>query len=121
MLNPDSLIEIFGLIGLPARIVARLPLFSRYLRNGWMSPWPNHQYASIRFGRRFRWKPWLSLDVQELERLETLINHGTDESIRSFFQAQSSTFQMIAVLVESSPICHKRYVLHSIPICKGAE
>lgn len=79
--QPDRIIEIFAIIGAPARVVGRLPLFSRQIWNGFSSPWPRTDYAETRYRKGYKWRPWLLFDVTELEIIEELINNGSDEKI----------------------------------------
>lgn len=95
----DSIMEVFSLLGAPARLLGRLPLTTRYFYNGFRSSWPNPDYALSRYGKHYRWRPWLMFDVGALEVVEELINMGSDKEVRAFRQNQLDAFQMISVIV----------------------
>jgi hypothetical protein len=104
---PDRVIECFAAVGAPARMVARLPLFTRYLWNGFLSPWPSSDYPKVRYGKRYKWRLWLLFDIREVEMIETLINNGSNDSILAFHQSQLLAFQMVAIIVSHQKISAK--------------
>ncbi|KAF2716045.1 hypothetical protein K431DRAFT_236252 [Polychaeton citri CBS 116435] len=92
-------IEVFALLGSPARVFSRLLLFGRYL---YFSPacgpsWPRDGFARARWGPRHKLKPWLLFDVQELERLEELLNYGTDSDVMEIRDSYVESFKMVSV------------------------
>ncbi|KAF2810356.1 uncharacterized protein BDZ99DRAFT_520427 [Mytilinidion resinicola] len=98
---PDTselVVEIFAIIGAPARMMGRLPLITRYVWNGFSSPWPKTPYAEARYGKGYKWRPWLLFDISDFEVVEALINTGSDEKILAFRRSQLSEFQMIALI-----------------------
>ena len=95
----DSVIEIFSLLGTPARILGRLPFVTRYIWNGPSRPWRNNEYARTRYGEHYRWRPWLLFDVQDLRVVERLINDGTDQKVLEFHRSQLRNSQNVAVVV----------------------
>jgi len=97
--DTDIVLETFSALGSPARFVGRLPLISRHIWNGFSSPWPKTRYAKTRFGVRYKWRPWLLLDVEKLELVEKLLNEGSDEKVSAFRQSQLMAFQMVAIIV----------------------
>lgn len=81
----DSGLELFSMLGSPARIIGRLPLAFRLLCQG-SSAFKTSAaaYATERFGTSYRMRPWLLLDLEELEAMEHLINQGSDEEVFAF-------------------------------------
>lgn len=108
--------EIFALIGAPARIFGRLPLITRYLWNGFSLNWQNSEYARSRYGEYYRWRPWLLFDVEELRVAEELINNGTDDMVLSFRRSQLRMFQMVAIIVSFHHIAYASF-LWGISMC----
>ena len=88
--------SLFALIGFPARILGRTPLFMRFIWAGSDIP---TEYSMARFGLSYRLKPWLLLDVGELEVLERLINEGTDEELAAFRSSELTSAAGTAVVV----------------------
>jgi len=95
----DTVLEAFSAIGSPARLIGRLPLFTRHVWNGFSSPWPHTPYGGVRFGKRYKWRIWLLLDIHELEFLENLINEGSDKELAALQQGHLTAFQMVAIIV----------------------
>ncbi|KAF2454513.1 hypothetical protein BDY21DRAFT_291230 [Lineolata rhizophorae] len=94
----DGLLEIFAILGAPARLVARLPLLSRTLFNGFSNPWPKTSYARTRYGPLYKLRPWLIFDVRELEGLEELINTATDKQLLAFRKSQLDSFNIVCII-----------------------
>ena len=90
--------EVFSALGLPARMFGRLPLITRYL---WIFSGGqySHRYAEARFGKSWIWRPWLRVDVAELQMLEELINTGSDEKIRGFRDQQLESLRIVSLVV----------------------
>lgn len=93
--------EIFSSIGLPARVVGRVPLLGRYLWGGFsiLRDRETTAYAEERFGPSYKWRIGLLIDIKELKVLEDLINHGDDRTIAAFRESQVSVSGMIAIVV----------------------
>jgi hypothetical protein len=102
MAYPDAMLEVFSLVGAAARVFGRLPLITRYAWNGFSRTLVNPAYARTRYGRSWRWRPWLFFDVQELEVVEELINLGTDKKVLAFRKNQLEAFQMVSIVVRIS-------------------
>jgi hypothetical protein len=98
----EEFMEVFSLLGAPARVFGRLPLVTRYLWNGFHTSWPNPEYALARYGKHYRLRPWLLFDVKELEMVEDLINRGSDENVLAFRMNQLNSSQMVAIIVGAS-------------------
>ena len=78
--------EVFSALGFPARILGRIPLFIRYV---WALPTflsraASESYGITRYGWSYRLRPWLLLDIAELEAIESLINAASDEEVLAF-------------------------------------
>ncbi|KAF2840358.1 hypothetical protein M501DRAFT_1002698 [Patellaria atrata CBS 101060] len=101
MAYPDTITEIFTILGAPARLYGRLPFATRYLWFGFWGPVVNADYARSRYGGSWHWRPWLFFDMQELESLEDLINAGTDEQILWYRKNQLEAFQMVSIVVSN--------------------
>lgn len=106
MVQPDTrevgigISELMALIGLPARLVGRLPLSPRYLWGGFHILNPGTSaYAEARWGKWYRLRVWLLPDIKELELLEELINRGSNRKIAAFRQSQLSLCGIIAITV----------------------
>jgi hypothetical protein len=95
----EQSMELFALLGAPARLVGRRPLMTRYLWNGFSNIWPNPEYALARYGKYYHWRPWLLFDVQELELVEDIVNRWNNERVIAFRQNQLYTSQLIAIIV----------------------
>lgn len=115
----DRVIECFSAVGAPARMVARVPLFTRYIWNGFLSPWPSSEYPKRRFGKRYKWRLWLLFDIREVEMIETLINIGSDDSILAFHQSQLLAFQMVAIIVSRPKPSACNYKAQTNMICRA--
>lgn len=76
------------MLGFPARIAGRLPLFAQYIWGASTNVLAPSTYALQRFGPSYRFRPWVILDASQLEPIERLINGGTDEEILAFRTAQ---------------------------------
>ncbi|KAK5163158.1 uncharacterized protein LTR77_010942 [Saxophila tyrrhenica] len=94
-----DMVEFFSLLGLPARLAGRALLISRYVSNRGSTARITTDYAEKRYGKSVRWKPWLMIDVKELEETQDLINHGTDAQVESWRISQLSVCGMIAIIV----------------------
>ncbi|KAI9792716.1 MAG: hypothetical protein M1816_001815 [Peltula sp. TS41687] len=94
----DNAMEIFTIIGAPARVLGRAPLMTRYLWNGFSRTWHNDDYARLRYGKHYRLRPWLLFDIEELEIVEHLINRGTDKRVLDFRKHQIEALQITAVV-----------------------
>jgi len=95
-------IEIFAFLGFPARIAGRMPVLARYVSGPPRLPMSTGAYAQKRYRNTFKYRLWLSLDIEELEKLETLINdHSSagDERIMQFRAAQAASAAMTTVVV----------------------
>ena len=97
--------ELFSAIGAPARIAGRVPLVARYISSGFSTLRGSSSYATARFGMSYRWRPWLLLDIKDLETLEELINAGSDMQIAAFRTSQLSACGMIAIVVSQPQPC----------------
>src|ERR1051326_6469714 len=95
----EDIIELFSLVGSPARSFGRLPLATRYIWNGFTRPQFSESYAKARYGRHWRWRPWLMFDLLELEVLEDLINRGSDRNVLAFRRNQIQASQMVSIVV----------------------
>lgn len=91
--------ELFALLGAPARMFGRLLLVSRYLWGGASYLGGSEAYSEGRYGRSWRWRIWLRYDLQELEVMEELINRGTDRKVLAFRKNQLDAFQMVSIVV----------------------
>lgn len=59
-------------------------------------------YAYERYGPTYRLRPWLRLDIAELEQIERLINDDdNDEEVLQFRQAQLASGGMTTVVVST--------------------
>ncbi|KAK3715961.1 hypothetical protein LTR37_006691 [Vermiconidia calcicola] len=88
--------ELFALLGFPARLLGRLSLLLRYIWSSHFST--TRQYAFQRFGSSYRFRPWLLLDMEGLESMEQMIDHGSDEELLSFRAAHVTTGSSTAVV-----------------------
>lgn len=98
-----DIIETFSLIGVPARIGARVLILLHYVFYGTtaVESWVRNEYAQARFGRNYKWRFWLLFDIGELERLERLLNEGGDSDLLSLRDAELDAFRLVAVVVRS--------------------
>ncbi|KAF2108806.1 hypothetical protein BDV96DRAFT_503734 [Lophiotrema nucula] len=92
------MVELFSFLGFPARVAGRALLAFRYVSNRGATAKVTGDYAELRFGRTVRWRPWLMIDVKELEETEELINRGTDAQVESWRVSQLSVCGMIAII-----------------------
>ncbi|KAK3678446.1 hypothetical protein LTR78_001743 [Recurvomyces mirabilis] len=83
--------EVFAMLGFPVRILGRLPLSARYAFGPPSSLLNTSEYATQRYGQSYRFRPWLRFDIHELEKIERLVNHGSDEEVLKFRQTQLSS------------------------------
>lgn len=95
----DTIMEAFAALGAPARIFGRLPLISRYLWSGLASPWFDNNFAKSRYGKHYKWKPYILFDIQEMQMMEELINKASDHRVSEFRQHQLESLQMVSVVV----------------------
>lgn len=93
--------DLFNIVGAPARLGARILLFDRYLLDGYatLRQWSNNRYARTRFGPHYGWRPWLLFDVDELKRIERLVNDGSDDDLLKLRDSQLSVFQLVAIVI----------------------
>lgn len=56
-------------------------------------------YGERRFGKSVKWRPWLKIDVTELEAMEELINRGSDAQVEAWRVSQLSVCGMTAIIV----------------------
>ncbi|ORY09984.1 hypothetical protein BCR34DRAFT_486436 [Clohesyomyces aquaticus] len=92
------MVELFSLLGFPARVAGRALLVFRYVTSGVLIQPRTTEYGERRFGKSVKWRPWIMIDVQELEELEDLINRGTDAQVESWRVSQLSVCGMIAII-----------------------
>lgn len=90
--------EVFSMLGFPARLAGRLPLFARYIWGASTNVLGPSTYALQRFGPSYRFRPWLVLDAGNLEPIERLINAGSDQDLLAFRNAQLAGGASIAVV-----------------------
>lgn len=91
-------VEIFSFLGFPARLAGRALLLYRYITSGVLLHPRVTSYGERRFGKNVRWRPWVLIDVPELEELDELINRGTDAQVESWRMGQLSVCGMIAII-----------------------
>ena len=94
--------ELCCLIGFPARALGRLPLCTRYIFQPLHLRNRSNEYMRQRYHGSFTWRPWLSADIVELEKLEYLINQGSEDEILQFRNAQLASGAMTTVVVGRS-------------------
>lgn len=108
--------EFFSMLGSPARIIGRLPLVFRFLCLGTSAfKITSATYATARFGESHTMRPWLKLDIAELEAIEHLINCGSDEDVFGFRRmhiASGATTTVVGSLLAS--ICATMLSLDSL-------
>jgi hypothetical protein len=107
----ERMMEMFAILGFPARMLGRLPLITRYICGGFSAHWQHHTYAVDRFGEHYRWRLWLLLDIEELAMIEQLINHGPDGAVVAYKNNQLEAFRMVAIIVPSPLSPNKKQVL----------
>ncbi|TKA75342.1 hypothetical protein B0A55_05569 [Friedmanniomyces simplex] len=91
-------IEFFSMLGFPARLAGRMPVIARYLTGPPKALTSTSKYARERYGKTFKYRLWLSLDIAELEQLEQLINDRSDEEVLQFRHAQLASGGMNTVV-----------------------
>lgn len=96
-----SAAEVFSALGAPARVVARLLVLPRYIFNGFshLRAWNQNAYALVRYGPSYRWRLWLLFDAADLEKLEHLINEGSDKDVLEMREAKLEQFRLVALVV----------------------
>lgn len=94
-------VELFSLLGFPARVAGRALLAFRYVSSHGSSAPLINEYAVQRFGKDVKWRPWLMIDVKELEETEKLINFGTDAQVENWRVSKLSVCGMIAIIVRT--------------------
>lgn len=98
----DHVMEVFALLGAPARIFGRFPLVSRYMWSGLARPWYSHPYAKKRWGKSYRLRAWLLFDMLELQMIERLINEAPDKRVEEFRKHQLDSMNTVSVVVRAS-------------------
>jgi hypothetical protein len=104
-----NIVELFSFLGFPARLAGRALLVFRYISNKGETSKVKSDYAELRFGKNVRMRPWLMIDVKELEEIEYLVNYGTDAQLESWRVSQLSVCGMIAIIV--------RRLTFSVSVC----
>src|SRR5689334_23160770 len=94
-----NMVELFSLLGFPARVAGRALLIFRYISNRGATTTVTSDYGEKRFGKSVRFRPWLMIDVKELEELEDLVNDGSDAQVEAWRVSQLSVCGMIAIIV----------------------
>jgi len=56
------------------------------------------RYAEVRFGKSWRWRPWLILDLEALEYIEDLLNEGDDKKVTAYREAQLNNSNSVGVM-----------------------
>jgi len=97
----SGMVELFSFIGFPARLAGRSLLFFRYISNRGVLAKVTSNYGENRFGKSVRLRPWIMIDVMDLELLDELINDGTDAKVEAWRVSQLSVCGMIAIIVSS--------------------
>lgn len=102
----DSTTEIACILGIPARLGARVLFLPRYLFEGFsvLQNWSQNEYARARFGPSYRWRLWLLFDIKQAEMYENLINEGSDEEILCMRESQLEQFRLVALVVSQSQV-----------------
>lgn len=101
-----DLVELFSFLGFPARVAGRALLAFRYVSNRGSSTHSANDYAEQRFGKSVRWRPWVMIDVKELEETERLINVATDDQVENWRVSKLSVCGMIATIVSFASVVH---------------
>lgn len=93
--------EVLCLLGAPLRTLARVLIVVRYLVDDFTSlrSYLANSYAIARFGKDYRWKLWLLYDIEDLERVEIIINGGTDKEVMHFRESYLDAYRLVAVVV----------------------
>ena len=92
-----SFTEHLSLLGMPARVLGRLPLLVRYAYR--LNRQPN-EYAKDRCAGRYMIRPGLWLDIPELEALEDVM-HGTPGELEAFRKSRLDTASTTGAVVSS--------------------
>lgn len=95
---PWLVAELFSAIGSPARVAGRAPMVARYIFSFFSTMRGSSSYAEVRFGKSWKLRPWLLLDIKDLETLEDLINTANDSQVAAFRTSQLSVCGMIAII-----------------------
>lgn len=113
-----STAELFSALGFPARAAARVLVEPRYLFNGFshLRTWNQNAYALARYGPSYRWRVWLLFDAEDLEKLEHLINDGSDKDVMEMREAKLEQFRLVALVV-----CLLILTIGSIPALSALE
>ncbi|KAF2853320.1 hypothetical protein T440DRAFT_391149 [Plenodomus tracheiphilus IPT5] len=92
--------EVLSALGSPARLGARTLLLPRYVFNNFtlLRTWPQNTYARHRYGPSFCWRFWLLFDIEDLERLENLLNSGSDDDVLKMRDAKLESFRLVALV-----------------------
>ncbi|KAK4897389.1 hypothetical protein LTR27_004909 [Elasticomyces elasticus] len=92
-------IEVLSMLGFPARLAGRMPVVARYLCGPPKTLKSTDKYALARYGPTIIYRPWLRLDMLELEQIERLINDDSnDDEVLQFRQAQLASGGMNTVV-----------------------
>ena len=91
--------ELLSALGAPPRMIGRTPLFSRILCSGVARYRRSNAYARCRFGRWWKLRPWLMLDIAGVQAIEEMINNVDEDKIIAFKDAQNTNSGMVAVIV----------------------
>ncbi|KAF2856639.1 hypothetical protein T440DRAFT_549993 [Plenodomus tracheiphilus IPT5] len=92
-------LDIFGVLHAPARLACRLLLSPKYFFRGVKpSEWRRDEYARIRYGTNYKWKPWLLFDIDELERVEQIVREASDDEILRLRNSQLDVTKLVAVV-----------------------
>lgn len=94
----DPALEVFNAVGTPVRLLARLPLMTRYLFTGFTRTHRVSNYAKARYGKNYYWRPWLLFDLEQLDQLEYLINKAPDEDLLHHKRSEQAMIQMVSVV-----------------------
>lgn len=85
------------MLGFPARLAGRLPMLARYVWKNFPSHL-THRYAEVRFGKSWKFRPWLILDIEALEYTEDLLNNGDDKKVSAYREAQLNSSNSVGVM-----------------------
>ena len=110
-----SMVELFSFLGFPARVAGRALLVFRYVSNRGSTARLTTDYAEKRFGENVRLRPWLTIDVIELEEIDELLNQGSDAQVESWRVNQLSVCGMIAIIVGNSSSVYLSFPLFPLP------
>ncbi|KAK4953765.1 hypothetical protein LTR10_008369 [Elasticomyces elasticus] len=91
-------IEVLSMLGFPARLAGRMPVVARYLCGPPKALKSTDKYALARYGPTIAYRPWLRLDMLELEQIERLINESNDNEVLQFRQTQLASGGMNTVV-----------------------